>query len=363
MIKKNLWKIIVSSIVALLPMLFGIIVWDTLPDQMATHWGPAMTPDGFGSVGFVVFGIPSVLLAIHLLCIFISSFDKRQEQNKKIVNLTFFMIPVLSLYINGIVYGMAYGLPFDMSALIAILLGVMFIAIGNLMPKATQNTTFGIKVRWTLANKENWSKTHRFGGRIAFIGGFVILLTVFLPSPISFFVAIALTVVIALAPLFYSYFYYKKQINEGRCTKEDFVLTQTKGQKIGGTIAIVLICVILLGCLTITFTGEVGVTYGEESFTVDSVYYDPLTVTYADIDEVSYLTESTAAARVYGFGSARLSLGVYESERLGRHTRYAYTTADALVIVTVDGNTLAISGKTLTETKAIYDTLLEKTAK
>ena len=45
MIKQNKWKILISSIVILLPMLFGLIMWNRLPEQMAIHWGLAGEAD------------------------------------------------------------------------------------------------------------------------------------------------------------------------------------------------------------------------------------------------------------------------------------------------------------------------------
>lgn len=38
MLKKNKSRIIISSIIILLPMIFGLIMWDKLPDTMTTHW-------------------------------------------------------------------------------------------------------------------------------------------------------------------------------------------------------------------------------------------------------------------------------------------------------------------------------------
>ena len=34
---KNKWKWIVSSVLILLPMLLGLIVWDKLPESMPIH--------------------------------------------------------------------------------------------------------------------------------------------------------------------------------------------------------------------------------------------------------------------------------------------------------------------------------------
>ena len=44
--KKYKGLIIVSSIVILLPMLLGLILWNRLPDTMVTHWGAEGAVDG-----------------------------------------------------------------------------------------------------------------------------------------------------------------------------------------------------------------------------------------------------------------------------------------------------------------------------
>ena len=69
MFKKYKLQIIVSSIVILLPVLFGLLMWDNLPDIMTTHWGADGTADGFSGKVFAVFGLPCVLLAVHLICL------------------------------------------------------------------------------------------------------------------------------------------------------------------------------------------------------------------------------------------------------------------------------------------------------
>ena len=55
MLKQNKGKMIISSVLILLPMLFGLIVWDKLPASMPIHWGVDGKADGFGGNGFTVF--------------------------------------------------------------------------------------------------------------------------------------------------------------------------------------------------------------------------------------------------------------------------------------------------------------------
>lgn len=77
------------------------------------------------------------------------------------------------------------------------------------MPKCKQNYTVGIKLPWTLSNKDNWNKTHRFSGFLWVLGGTTILLNTFLD--ISFSITIISIVLLVILPFIYSYNLYKKQ--------------------------------------------------------------------------------------------------------------------------------------------------------
>lgn len=87
-------------------------------------------------------------------------------------------------------------------------MGVLFIIIGNLLPKMRQSTTMGIKLPWTLHSEENWNKTHRFSGKLWVAGGIVILATAFLGS---FWILIAVLLVMVIIPTLYSYLLYHMQ--------------------------------------------------------------------------------------------------------------------------------------------------------
>ena len=65
MLKANKRTLIVTSIVTLLPILIGLILWKRLPDRMATHFGPDNNANGFSSKALAVFGLPCFLLAVH----------------------------------------------------------------------------------------------------------------------------------------------------------------------------------------------------------------------------------------------------------------------------------------------------------
>ena len=216
MIENNKWKLLVSSVAILLPILVGLILWNDLPEQMTTHWGADGNADGWSSRTFAVLGLPLILLALHWVCIFITSKDpKNKGQNKKVFGMVLWICPIVSIFASGITYAAALGKEFNMEIIGLLLIGLMFVVIGNYLPKCKQNYTIGIKVKWTLANEENWNATHRFGGKVWVIGGLLLMACVFLPEAlIPWVLMIALTIMAAI-PIVYSYAYYKKQVAAG----------------------------------------------------------------------------------------------------------------------------------------------------
>ena len=211
MLKANKKTLIITSIVTILPVLIGVIYWDRLPDVMATHFGVNNEANGFSSKPFAVFGLPAVLLAVLWLGAFVTSNDpKRQNISPKMFTLGLWIVPVVSLIGAATMYPVNLGYELDITFFAALFLGLVFIIIGNYLPKARQNYTIGIKIPWTLANEENWNRTHRLAGYLWMICGvlmILIVLTRFVPA--QWLVGVLLIMV--LVPCFYSYWLHAKK--------------------------------------------------------------------------------------------------------------------------------------------------------
>ena len=211
MLKKYKGTLWASSVLTVLPILAGVILWNQLPQQVATHWGIDGTADGFSSKGFAVLGLPLILLAFHWGCVFISSLDQRyKDQNAKLFSIVLWIIPVISLFINTLIYAAALGKSFNVLAAAICLMGALFIVIGNYMPKCKQNRTLGIKIKWTLENEENWNATHRMSGKLWVAGGLLFFATALLPAPAAAIVVTVLLIALVAVPVIYSYVYHKK---------------------------------------------------------------------------------------------------------------------------------------------------------
>ncbi len=209
MIKKNLPKLIITSLVTLIPIVIGLILWDKLPDQVPVHWDINGAVDGYATKTQAIFLMPLVLVAFHWICVVGTSLDpKKQNINDKMLTLVLWIIPVISLLINSMVYATALGHKISVEVIMPLFIGVLFIIIGNYMPKCKQSYTMGIKLPWTLNDEENWNKTHRMAGFLWVIGGVVIMATAFLGAFWLFFVVL---IPMVFVPTVYSYLLYKKK--------------------------------------------------------------------------------------------------------------------------------------------------------
>lgn len=360
-IKNNLKKLVISSVVILCPIIFGLILWNDLPELIAIHYDFSGNADRFSGKAFAVFGLPLIMLAIHWLCMLITSFDKKNIwQNSKAFGMIFYIMPLTSLFVSAIMYSIILDAEFNFISLSFVFLGALFTFIGNYLPKCKQNRTIGIKLKWTLASEENWNMTHRFGGKVWVTGGIIITLLTFLPLEISFILFIPTVILLVLIPAIYSARYFKAQVMDGRASSSDLKNIFGKNDKITAVFASISVTVILVLCAVLCFTGNIEYKYSDSSFTVKADYYNDLTINYNDITEIEHRENDDRGVRVFGFGTPRLLMGTFENQEFGRYTRYSYAGCSSCVVITVNENKLVLSGIDSNATSDIYNILIEK---
>lgn len=358
MIKNSKCKVIISSLLTLSPILIGLILWNKLPDSMITHWDSNGNADILSSKAFAIFSLPIILLIFHLICLFITSLDKKQkEQNQKALGIIFWIIPFISLFANGIVYSVALEKDVGFELFMPILFGLMFIFIGNYLPKTKQNRTLGIRISWTLNNEENWNKTHRFSGKLWFATGLILLFFVFLPIKIMFPLIMFVILIAILVPILYSYSIYKKHIKEGII----YVSEQTnKSDKITLIIVSIFTAIIFIFIAVLLFTGDININLGDKSFNIEVSYWSDLQIRYDKIDRIQYREDILPGLRTNGFGSPRLSMGRFKNDEFGNYTRYTYTKNNTCIVLENNEQILVINCIDEKNTKELYDFLLIK---
>ena len=83
MIRQHKKMLILTSVITLLPIVIGLILWRQLPSSVATHFGVDNQPDGYCSKAFAVFGLPVIMLLFHLICIVATNIDPKRKNISK----------------------------------------------------------------------------------------------------------------------------------------------------------------------------------------------------------------------------------------------------------------------------------------
>ena len=346
MIKENKLKYLISSILIILPALAAIILKESVDKLMWGAW-------------YFTWIMPLVLLVIHTVLLVLTRYIDPVKQNKKVESIIFFLIPAVSIYVGSIFIAIMLGADIGVGFVSSLLLGVMMIVLGNYLPKAKRNRTFGLKIRWTLISDDNWMATHRLSGKIFVIAGILTFLLGLLPTEamfISFMVVLAAVVII---PVVYSYVFYRRQVAEG--VTFDTELYSGDNKKAGIAVTVV-ICSLLVILLPLMFTGKLTFTLGEDSLEVKPSFGGGMEIAYRDLAdaEIEYRDESVPGTRVMGYGSPKLLYGQFRNDEFGNYTRYTYTGSKSAIIIHLDGEVLVIADETPELTKALYDALVAK---
>lgn len=208
-----MWKnhkrtIIFTTILTLLPIAVGLILWNKLPDQMAIHFNAANEPDNWASKPFAVVGMPAIIAVIHLVCLFVTANDpKKQNITGVMKTLMLWICPFISWLCAGMTIGYALNAVRNIGVVVCVFLGILFMVIGNYLPKCTPNYTIGIKLPWTLSDEGNWRYTHRIGGFCFTAAGLIVLVSAFFGW---MWLPLAALVLAAVVPSVASFLYYKK---------------------------------------------------------------------------------------------------------------------------------------------------------
>ena len=149
-------------------------------------------------------------------CPFLAKIDPRKQNYERFADAYFgtriillvFMIVMMSITLTESLYPGFL----QVGRVVCAMVAVMFILLGNLMPKFKSNFFTGMKTPWALSNENVWNKTQRLGGRLFFFGGLVILISCFMvPEKQLFLGTMGIMLLICLIPTVMSYLWYQQE--------------------------------------------------------------------------------------------------------------------------------------------------------
>ena len=204
----------ISVILILAGTLAGILLWNQLPDQVASHWNEYDQVNGYMSKFWGVFLMPAITTGLLLLFLVIPSIDPLKaniQQFRDTFNTFIALIIAFMVYIHGLTLAWNMGYTgFRMSSAMLPAMGLLFIFMGMMISKAKRNFFIGIRTPWTLSSDRVWDETHRVGGKL-FIGpGVLALLGAFFPDYAIWFIMVPVLGA-ALFSVVYSYILYQAE--------------------------------------------------------------------------------------------------------------------------------------------------------
>ena len=205
-------RLILTTVICLLPIMAGLVLYSRLPERVPTHFDFSGTPDGWSSRPFAVFGLPCLLEALNVFLYACLNRDpKRANMSGALKTVSQWSLPVLSVLCYGLTLTAALGYPSRIEIVVPLLTGILLLVIGNYLPKTKQSYTMGIRLPWTLQSEENWNRTHRLSGFLWVAAGAAFILLSLLRLW-NIWLLGALLLALIFVPIGYSYFLHKKGI-------------------------------------------------------------------------------------------------------------------------------------------------------
>jgi len=206
---------IIALVMIALALLAGALLWNQLPDQIASHWNIKDQVDGTTSKFWGVFLMPLITLGILLLFLVLPGIDPLKAniaQFRETFNLFIVLIVAFMLYIHGLTLAWSLGFTnFKMSAAMLPFVGLLFIAIGFMLRKSKRNFFIGIRTPWTLSSDHVWEKTHQLGSVLFMISGALTILGGFIGGLTAFWLMFVPLIGSSLFLVIYSYTLYRAE--------------------------------------------------------------------------------------------------------------------------------------------------------
>ena len=179
--------LVITSILCICPMIYGIIMWNKLPESMPIHFDGNGEPDNWGPRWVTVYFLPVMMVVLN--CVMHLSFYLKAKKNDEKFNSKFagvleWFVPIISLVVFFLVYSYSLGLILDIPRIVVLVISLMFIIMGNYFPKA-ENWMMNIKIK-----EENYTKVKRILGWSFVIAGLLGFVLSFFKFGLWAFIAI-----------------------------------------------------------------------------------------------------------------------------------------------------------------------------
>jgi uncharacterized membrane protein len=215
-----------ATILALLVIVAQILIsagtYPFLPPIVPSHFDAAGQVNGYMPKLVIAILYPGISIVLFLILRFITQigpnlgYRNQRRANTQVVSMIMVGILLFNLVIQLLTTAYALGAQVNISLVISLAVSVLFIFLGNYLGKLRRNFWAGIRTPWTLASDIVWERTHRLGGWLFVLVGFIGLITSFFP-PLRLVVGLLVPLIVVVIILtLYSYIAYQRYTVDGR---------------------------------------------------------------------------------------------------------------------------------------------------
>lgn len=190
------------------------VLYPGLPDQIPTSWGfdGNVTYDSKNTIWMIT----GMLVLFAFMFDILPHIDPRKKNYQKFGRIYDFFAVGLQLFLSamiGIIISESHHPGrIQTGKVVLIAFSIMFVLLGNYMPKIQSNFYMGIKTPWTLASDEVWRKTHRFAGKLYVCsGGLTLLASLLLPASVAGWILMALVLGTSVVVMLASYLWWREE--------------------------------------------------------------------------------------------------------------------------------------------------------
>ena len=148
-------------IIVILPFIYLAYIWNDLPKKVPIHWNGEGEIDGYGDkVSLILIPILLSLLTYVILTLIpiIDPKGKIKNMGEKYESIKFILIFFMSFLALFILYS-SHSQTITNPNILFILIGFLFVFLGNYMKTIKPNYFIGIRTPWTLENETVYFKT------------------------------------------------------------------------------------------------------------------------------------------------------------------------------------------------------------
>jgi uncharacterized membrane protein len=197
----------------LMPFIYLAYLWSSLPEKIPIHWDYKGEINGWGtkySLLGLIFLLPVFTYVLMLAIPKIDPKKRIELMGGKYYQIKFVLVLFMSVLSLFIIYS-SKSQTISSPIMVFVLIGLLFMALGNYFKVIKQNYFLGIKTPWTLESEEVWKLTHILAGKLWIVGGLlIVILSLIIPENINFYFFLSITAIISIVPIVYSYLIFKK---------------------------------------------------------------------------------------------------------------------------------------------------------